>query len=112
MKTISLIGFQGAGFKENSPYANQPSLIRAGHVGMIFEGDHRIFGFRPTQKAQDDAGGEAALLAALKRHAIVDGAIFDDRWLFELASILSIDYERLTVWIWDQGFTDEQFDKI
>jgi len=39
MKTISLIGFQGAGFKENSPYANQPSLIRAGHVGMIFEGE-------------------------------------------------------------------------
>lgn len=91
MKTISLIGFQGISRRNSPPFNEQHPLIQLGHVGMSFTGDSRIFGFRPTQKATDDAGGMENLLDKLKDGTIVEGGVFDDRFVFERAYDLRQD---------------------
>lgn len=99
MPKIFLIGFRGTGGFKNPKYQSYPALIKAGHIGIQFEDDERIFGFHPTQEAAQAAGGEDALLELLIQNKAQDGALQDDTAIFQLAYRLSQHAERTEVWV-------------
>ncbi|MDX2136736.1 MAG: hypothetical protein SF123_01480 [Chloroflexota bacterium] len=112
MKRIFIIGFRGSGFR-SEPYKGESLLIRAGHVGIYFEGDEDvIFGFHPTEEACRAVGDDEAVKEWLKAHRPMDGAIFDDTAIFERAAELA-DSDALTdVWQMSLSVSDEVFDRI
>ena len=95
---IKLIGYQGTGGFRDPRYADEPGLIKAGHVGVQCTGDSRIFGFHPTAAAVAAAGSLEALIQQLKRHVPQPGAVFDDTAVFFRAYELAQQGERTTVW--------------
>ena len=82
MKIITIVAFRGTGFRR-SAYQNEPALIRAGHVGMIFEDEpNTIYGFHPTEQAVEDAGGTENLIQLLKQHVRQPGTVQIDTDIF------------------------------
>ena len=66
MKQITIIAFRGTSFRDPK-YKIENTLIRAGHVGWIFEDEPDvIYGFHPTNKAVEEAGGITQLILLLK----------------------------------------------
>ncbi len=128
MKTVSLIGFREVGFDKNSPYANEDALIRAGHVGVMLEGDDAIYGFHPTPEAIEAEGGIENVINKLKdkRAAYtIDGRVYNDRNVFvraaelaelntpiRFASNTKDPVEFLEVWQFDFSVDDEEFLRI
>ena len=108
MKRIYLIGFRGTGFRDKQ-FANEPALIRAGHVGFAFEGDEmQIYGFHPTPQAVAGIGGAARAIEHLRARGTLMGTVQDDTAVFELARTLSDTYRRSKVWqiTYDVGDVD------
>jgi hypothetical protein len=112
VKSILLIGFRGTGFHD-SRYRNEPALIQAGHVGIVFE-DHPkdIYGFHPTQLAIEQIGGEDIALEWLKENEPLEGALQLDTWIFIRAFQLSIAGARTKVWKWTIYVSDEEYNHI
>lgn len=112
MKRISLIGFEGTGFR-NPRYQGEPGLIRAGHVGIAFEGeDRQIYGFHPSPEAILREGGEAEVLRLLINAGSIEGTVRADRAIFERAAELSEIGARTEVWQIEVDVSDEEFERI
>lgn len=89
MKQITIVAFRGIGFRR-SKYKTEPALVRAGHIGVIFEGEPtKIYGFHPSSEAVDNAGGIEQLIDLLKRHKRQPGTVQDDTSVFHRAHELA-----------------------
>ena len=85
MKQITIVSFRGTGFR-HTKYKKEPGLVRAGHVGFIFEDEpETIYGFHPTQEAEDKAGGLNELIELLKKHERQPGTVQNDTEVFDRA---------------------------
>ncbi|MEO8396504.1 MAG: hypothetical protein ABI700_26155 [Chloroflexota bacterium] len=112
MKKVYLIGFRGTGF-QNSAYANEPVLIRSGHVGFSFEGiRENILGFHPAQDVIDSAGGDEIVIEKLKNGENFDGILQADRAIFTRAAELVKHGLRTTVWQIAIELSDEDFERV
>lgn len=112
MKRVSLIGFEGTGFR-NPRYQGEPGLIRAGHVGFAFEvEDRQIYGFHPSPEAIKREGGEAAVMRLLVNGGSIEGTVQADREIFERAVELSRTGARTEVWQIEVNLTDEEYDRM
>ena len=109
---IFLLAFRGTGGFRDPKYSSEPALIRAGHVGIQFEGDDRIFGFHPTLAAETAAGGEDAIIDLLKNHIGQSGAVQDDTSIFERAYILFKQGEHTEVFVLTYEVEEEEFHKM
>jgi len=111
MKQIYIIGFRGTGFR-SEPFKRESLLIRAGHVGFYFEGeDDLIFGFHPTEEACRVVGDDEAVIAWLKAHHPMTGALYDDTAIFHRAFALADDAPT-TVWQMPLSVSDEGYERI
>lgn len=109
---IYVIGFRGTGFRDPR-YKSEHPLIRAGHVGVAFEGNEgNIYGFSPTQSAVEQAGGIDHALELLKSGASLAGALQVDSWVFARANQLAQLGAATTVWQVVYDVSDEQFNKV
>jgi hypothetical protein len=112
MKQIFLIGFRGTGFRAE-PYKHESLLIRAGHVGFYFEGEEDvIFGFHPTEEACRAVGDDDAVIAWLKAHRTLDGALFNNTAIFERAAVLVQEATPTEVWEMSVAVSDEMFEHV
>lgn len=109
---IFLVGFRGTGGFYNPKYKAEPALIKAGHIGIQFEDDARIFGFHPTLTAEDEAGGEDAIVELLRSHVPQTGCVQDDTAIFERANVLFNQGERTEVLALIYEVSEEAFQKI
>ncbi len=112
MPTIQIIAFRGTGGFDNPKYKQFPGLIKAGHVGIKFEDDKRIFGFHPSPKAEMEAGSEEKLLELLLQGIAQEGTLQVDTDIFVLAYQLHQQGERTEVWVIDQEYTEAQYNQI
>ncbi len=109
MRTIKLFAFNGAGFRSHRDLELQ-GLVRSGHVGIGFEEDERILGFHPTLKAVIDAGGESALITALKNHIRQPGSFQEDQNAFLEAVAYAKSHGLDThVYVYDINVSDDEY---
>lgn len=87
-------------------------MIKAGHVGIKFEDDPIIYGFHPSLKAEEKAGGEDNLLNLLLQHEPQEGVLQDDTAIFLQANTLNQSGERTKVWVLDREVSDESYEEI
>jgi len=112
MKNVYLIGFRGTGFRDKK-YAQEPALIRAGHVGLVFEGSEAlVIGFHPTEEAVNAVGGEDAAIEWLKAKQTLDGTLQEDTGIFLRAVELAQLDARTAVWQLAIEVPDEDFERI
>jgi hypothetical protein len=112
MRKIYLIGFRGTGFRDKN-FSNEPTLIRAGHVGIAFEGfEESILGFHPTARAIEDMGGEEAAIEWLKSKKTLDGMLQEDYGIFVRAVELVEQGARTNVWQFVVEVSDDEFERI
>jgi hypothetical protein len=112
MKHIYLIGFRGTGFRDKR-FENEPTLIRAGHVGFAFEDDEmQIYGFHPTAEAAAAIGDDNKVIDWLKRLNPLLGAIQLDTAIFIRANELAKEDARTVVWQQTIKVTNEEFERI
>jgi hypothetical protein len=112
MKKIYLIGFRGTGFRDPQ-FSHEHALIRAGHVGISFEGsENSILGFHPTPQAIEEAGGEVLAIERLKSKQTLDGSLQEDYAIFEHAFRLAQLGIRTTVWQIAVEVSDIEFERI
>jgi hypothetical protein len=112
MKKVYLIGFRGTGFREEQ-FKNEPALIRAGHVGIAFEGDEEnVIGFHPTLEAVEQVGGGDAAIAWLKSGNSLEGALQKDYPIFLRAFELAQQGARTTVWQVVVELADDEFERV
>ncbi len=112
MRTIYLIGFRGTGFRDTQ-FANEPALIRAGHVGWAFEEETEvIYGFHPTAAAVERVGGEAEAIKWLKAKHTLDGTVQYDTAVFERAHELAQQGARTAVWQISVMVDDVEFARV
>jgi hypothetical protein len=112
LKVVRLLAFRGVGFR-NPLYDGEPALIKMGHVGLQFEGDPVIYGFRPTPEAMSEIGSEQAVIDWLRDRKPLEGAIFDDTAVFRRAHELSVPASRHTrVYVAEYHLSDDEFDTI
>lgn len=108
---VFLIAFRGTGGFNNPSYKDEPALIKAGHVGIQFEGDERIFGFHPSPQAESVAGGEEKITDLLKDHIPQPGIVQIDTLIFERAFHLARQGERTEVLALTYELPDDTFEK-
>lgn len=112
MKKIYLIAFRGTGFRD-ARFRGEPVLIRAGHVGIAFEGaEDEILGFHPTAEALEAVGGEDAAILWLKEKKTLEGALQEDYAIFARAAELAQQDARTAVWQMTVEVSDEDFERI
>lgn len=112
MKKVYLIGFRGTGFRD-AQFSQEAALIRAGHVGISFEGEkNRVFGFSPTTEASQAVGDDTAVIEWLKEHNTLPGALQDDTAIFIRADTLAQQGARTQVWQMVITLEDEAFERI
>jgi len=112
LPNVYIIGFRGTGFRDKR-YFGEEALIRAGHVGISFEGNKdRILGFHPTQDAIAVIGDDEAVIERLKGHHSVDGALQDDTMIFQRAFELAEFGARTEVWQMAIASSNEEFERI
>jgi hypothetical protein len=112
LPNVYLIGYRGTGFKDKR-YAGEAALIRAGHVGISFEGkESMILGFHPTQAASEEIGDDEAVIEWLKEHHSLDGTLQEDTSLFVRAYELAQQGARTTVWQMTIPLSEEDFERI
>lgn len=109
---ILLLAFRGTGGFNNPQYKNEPALIKVGYVGILFEGDNRIFGFHPTSEAAEAAGGQDNLVALLKQRIAQQGRIHEDTTVFERAYALNQQGERTRVIALTYEVSEETFQRV
>lgn len=112
MPKIQIIAFRGTGGFYNPKYQSLPGLLKAGHVGFKFEDDPIIYGFHPSSKAEEQAGGEDKLLEALLSHEPQEGVLQDDTAIFVQAYQKHQTGERTKVWVLEQSVSDDEYQKI
>lgn len=112
MPTIQILCFRGTGGFGRGKYKQLPGLIKAGHVGVRFEGDPIIYGFHPSPKAEEEAGGEEELLNLLFKNIAQEGTWQNDTAIFVQAHNLSKQGKRTEVWVLSQEVDEEEFHKI
>jgi hypothetical protein len=116
LKTITLVAFRGVGKDER--FRHEPALIKAGHVGIQFEGRSEVYAFRPTDEAIREAGGEAATLESLYNGEALVGSIYDDSNAFKQGFDLYEKYKGsaipcpTVVIAIDYQFRDDEYDEI
>lgn len=112
MKNVYLIGFRGTGFQQPE-YVQEPSLIRAGHVGFAFEDDPDfIFGFHPTAEAIEVVGGEEAAIEWLKDNEPLEGMLFADLEIFVRADVLHDQGASTVVWQVTIALSETEYERI
>jgi hypothetical protein len=112
LKTIYQLAFKGTSFKDKR-FSDESGLIRAGHVGFMFDlTEHVIYGFHPTPEAIEAIGGEEAAIVHLKNHGVLDGALYDDRAIFERACFLVQNGAPTEVWIAAFFVSDADYERI
>lgn len=112
MPNVYIIGFRGTGFRDTR-YSRENTLIRAGHVGLSFEGEEdTILGFRPTQEASAALGDAEAVVEWLKEHNSLDGALHLDTAIFERAYELAKVGARTVVWQMVIPLSEEEFERV
>jgi hypothetical protein len=112
LPNVYIIGFRGTGFKDKR-YLDEEALIRAGHVGISFEGiENLILGFHPTQKASHAIGDDEAVIEWLKEHHSLEGALQEDTALFERADELAEQGARTVVWQMSISLSEEDFEHV
>lgn len=118
MKKIYLLVFQGKGFRDTR-FQAEDALIRAGHLGICFEGDERrIIGFHPTEEAIAEAGGIHQAINILKeQRGTLEGRLYDDYPVFarahELAQLPPLPPHRdTTVYRYTIEVSDDEFERI
>jgi hypothetical protein len=111
MKYIRLLAFRGTGFR-SLEFHHEPALIRAGHVGIMFEGEDIIYGFHPTHQAVIDAGGEEAILRNLRDHVRQHGCLQDDTSIFLRAKELAEQGSHTNVYELVYEVSIEEFEQI
>jgi RHS repeat-associated protein len=98
LREIRIVGFRGIGFNaenySNLDLVNEPDLIKAGHVGIWFEGDQAIYGFHPSEEAM--AAVEDPL-THLREGGALRGQVYNDAEIFQRAQELAAMGERTTV---------------
>lgn len=114
MPIVQVVIFRGTGgvYRTDSTYYSEPALVRAGHVGVIGVIDNKIIGFHPTPESAETAGGEKALLNALKDKTPQPGRLQDDNEYFERAYELSETGERTTVYVYEVEISEETLKEI
>jgi hypothetical protein len=121
MKQVYLVGFRGTGFRD-SRFIDQDPLIRAGHVGIAFEGyEGRIIGFHPTPEAVERVGGNEKVIEKLKSrdktNNTLEGMLQEDydifRHAYELAQRERQDDDPdTTVFQYAIELPDAEFERI
>ncbi|MEM9955249.1 MAG: hypothetical protein AAF846_26820 [Chloroflexota bacterium] len=112
MKKISIIAFRGTSFRDPK-YKTENALIRAGHVGWIFEDEPDvIYGFHPTNKAVEEAGGVDQLILLLKGKKRQPGSIQDDTAVFVRAYQLAQAGARTQVYEITYNLIEDEYDAI
>jgi hypothetical protein len=84
-RTVKVAGFRGVGFNDPA-YASEDALIKAGHVGVSFDGGKTIYGFHPSEQAMNYAPDP---LDFLRRGGALQGQVYDDTATFLRAYQLS-----------------------
>jgi hypothetical protein len=107
-----LLAFRGTGGFRNPKYKDEPTLIKAGHVGIQLEGDSRVYGFHPTLQATMAVGGEDQLVERLKSHTPHQGCLHDDTEIFERANELFQRGERTEVLVLTIDVSETEFQAI
>lgn len=109
--------FQGKSFRDQR-YKQENTLIRAGHVGIAFEGyEGSIIGFHPTSEAINQIGGIENASDWLKTHNTLEGCLQEDYAIFlrayELAQQLRDVTDRDTTVYWHPvEVSNEEFERI
>jgi hypothetical protein len=112
---IQILIFRGTGgvYNEDHPFYSEPALVRAGHVGVMGIVENKIIGFHPTPEAAEAAGGEKALLNALKQMKPQPGRLQDDDAYFERAfELIEATESRTTVYVYDVEISEETLNQI
>ncbi len=109
---IYLIAFRGTGGFDSPKYMNEPALIKAGHVGIQFEGEQRVFGFHPNPQTSENMGGEDKVIELLRQHIAQPGTIQDDTEIFVRAYTLSVQGERTEVLALSYELSEERYQEI
>lgn len=115
MPIIQILIFRGTGgvYNEDHPFYSEPALVRAGHVGIIGIVEDKIIGFHPTPEAAEAAGGEKALLNALKDKKPQPGCLQDDDTYFERAyQLIEVTDGRTTVFMYEVEIAEETLNQI
>lgn len=112
MKKIYLVGFRGTGFRDKQ-FRQEPTLVRAGHVAIAFEGfEEQILGFHPTSEAVEAVGDEDAAIAWLKDGKTLAGILQADYLIFVRANELAAKGARTAVWQFAVEVSDDDFERI
>src|SRR5690606_31944068 len=105
-KVIQIIGFRGTGTSYQE-FSEAAPLIIYGHVGIKFEDDSIIYGFRPDVNDEDTLDLKEFKKLMINRTA-VDGKLYDDTEIFIEAytlsenrpsSLLTDEPDRLLVYV-------------
>lgn len=119
MGTISILAFQGLGFRDYEPYTEYKPLIYSGHVGMAFEGYPKsIIGFRPTDEEILQQGGLFQTFMHLQSHnpPFLKGALYNDYDSFLEAYTLAQNppdpLRRTDVYQYTLQFAESEFERI
>lgn len=112
MKKIYFVGFRGTGFQDKE-YRGEPALIRAGHVGIIFENEpSMILGFHPTAEAIAEIGSEDDAIEWLKENEPLEGSLQEDYEIFYRAFELQRQGARTEIWQITIEVSEEDFARI
>lgn len=111
-KKVYLIGFRGTGFSDDR-YTQEPALVRAGHIGLAFEGaEFLILGFHPTAEASAAFDDEEAAIEWLKEGNSLPGTVQEDSAIFERAFVLAEQGARTIVWQVSIELDDSEFERV
>ncbi len=111
-KKAYLIGFRGTGFSDER-YIYEPALVRAGHIGLAFEGQTSlILGFHPTAEASAAFDNEEAAIEWLKEGNSLPGAVQEDSAIFERAYVLAEQGARTMVWQVAVELDESEFERV
>jgi len=101
---LQVLIFRGTGgvYNVDHPYHTEPALVRAGHVGVVGVVDEAIVGFHPTPEAIEAAGGETALLDALRENQPQPGRLqVDDAYFRRARELSELTDGRTTVYTYE-----------
>lgn len=109
-REVRIVGFRGVG--DNRHYTNEHDLIKAGHVGVSFDGGNTIFGFHPTPAAMAAFPTHDAAIAHLRARQALVGGVYDDTAIFLRAHELAHGGARTAVWQRAIGLQPEQWEGV
>lgn len=108
---IQLFGFRGTGFSAPE-YSGENGLIKAGHVGISFDGGKTIYGFHPSEYSLSQFESADAALNYLKNGGTLPGQIYNDTPLFVRAAQLADGGSRTAVYQLTVQVSASEFNSI